>query len=167
MINYAIPGLYSHFQINQKLLKLRQDKPELFYPDVNIEAVYGTFPWNIFDGGRIFNFNTHASVEEINNILFQYHSFGVSSRLVYTNSTLTPQNYKNKFGNLCLAICNEYNNNQVVIADNNFLEYIHERYDNLSFISSTTKCITNAETLRQELNDSKFIEVCLDYNLNH
>lgn len=166
MINYAIPGLYTHFDINQKLLKMRQEEPEYFYPNVNIEAVYGTFPWNIFDGGRIFNFNTHVSIEEVNNILFTYHSYGVASRLVYTNCRLTPENYKNKFGNICLSLCNEYDNNQVVIADDDFLNYIHERYENLSFLSSTTKCL-NATDLQKELDDPRFIEVCLDYNLNH
>ena len=166
LINYAIPGLYSHFKINQKLLKLKTYDPKYFYPNINIEAVYGTFPWNIFDGGRIFNYNKHASVEEIQDILLQYHKFNVSSRLVYTNCELTPQNYKNKFGNLCLSICNEYDNNQVVIADDNFLNYIHNNYPNLSFISSTTKCL-NATDFQKELERPEFIEICLDYNLNH
>ena len=65
MINYAIPGLYSHYKINKKLLNLKIHEPKYFYPNINIEAVYGTFPWNIFDGGRIFNYNKHASIEEI------------------------------------------------------------------------------------------------------
>jgi len=85
--------------------------------------------------------NKHASVEEIKTIIFDYYKFNVSSRLVYTNCQLTPENYINRFGNLCLSICNEYKNNQVVIADNDFLTYIHQNYTNLSFISSTTKCL--------------------------
>lgn len=165
MINYAIPGLYSHFDINIKLLRLRENRPEFFYPNINIEAAYGTFPWNIFDGGRIFNYNKHVSTEEIKDIVFQYHTFGVMSRLVYTNSQLTPTNYTNRFGNLCLDICNNYSN-QVVVADDNFRNYIHQEYPNLSFISSTTKCL-NAKDFKIELNKPEFAEICLDYNLNH
>ena len=166
MINYAIPGLYAHYQINKKLLQIKEHNPEFFYPNINIEAAYGTFPWNIFDGGRIFMTNKHASVEEIKTIIFDYYKFNVSSRLVYTNCQLTPENYTNRFGNLCLSICNEYKNNQVVIADNDFLTYIHQNYTNLSFISSTTKCL-NAIDFQKELDKTEFIEVCLDYNLNH
>ena len=165
MINYAIPGLYTHFDINMKLLRLRENRPEFFYPNINIEAAFGVFPWNIFDGGRIFNFNTHASIEEINNIVFQYNTFGVKSRLVYTNNQLTPVNYTNRFGNLCLSICNNYDN-QVVVADDNFKDYIHQEYPNLSFISSTTKCL-NVEDFKKELQNPDYIEICLDYNLNH
>lgn len=166
MINYAIPGLYIHYEINMKLLNIKEHNPEFFYPNINIEAIYGVFPWNIFDGGRIFVTNKQASLEEINKITFDYHKFNVASRLVYTNCKLTPENYTNKFGNLCLSVCNDYDNNQVVIADDNFRDYIHKNYPNLSFISSTTKCL-NVSNFKQELEKQEFIEVCLDYNLNH
>lgn len=166
MINYAIPGLYKHYKINKQLLNIRQNNPEFFYPNINIEAVYGVFPWCIFDGGRIYMTHDHASLEEIKTILFEYHKFNVASRLVYTNCQLTSDNYTNRFGNLCLSLCNEYENNQVVVVDDSFLTYIHNNYPNLSFISSTTKCLNQLD-FQQELGQSKFIEVCLDYNLNH
>lgn len=166
MINYAIPGLYIHYKLNLKLLKLMEINPEYFYPNINIEAAYGTFPFCIFDGGRIFENNYHASLEEIENIIKNYQSFNVSSRLVYTNSQLTEKNFLNRFGNLCLSLCNDYQNNQVVVADNNFLEYIKEKYSNLNFISSTTKCL-KSDDFYKELHNSNFLEICLDYNLNH
>lgn len=86
MIKYAIPGLYHHYIINIKLLELMKENPEYFYPNIQIEAVYGVFPFCIFDGGRIFDNNEHTSIEEIVNIVTQYHQYGVASRLVYTNS---------------------------------------------------------------------------------
>jgi hypothetical protein len=61
---------------------------------------------------------------------------------------------------------NQYPENQVVLVDSNFMEYIKLNYPNLSFISSTTKCL-NKKDFKNELKDNKFIEVCLDYNLNH
>lgn len=166
MIKYAIPGLYHHYTINLKLLNLMETHPEYFYPNIQVEAVYGVFPHCIFDGGRIFESNFHAAVEDIVNIAGQYHKYGVASRLVYTNSQLTPENYTNKFGNLCLSICNQYENNQVVLADSDFMNYIKLNYSNLSFISSTTKCLNKKDFLA-ELHNNEFIEVCLDYNLNH
>ena len=166
MIKYAIPGLYHHHKINLKLLELMQTNPEYFYPNIEIEAVYGVFPCCIFDGGRIFDNSDHASFEDMINITNRYHSYGVSSRLVCTNSQLKPDNYTNKFGNLNLSICNQYDNNQVVLADSNFMNYIKMHYPNLSFISSTTKCL-NKKQFIEEIDNNDFIEVCLDYNLNH
>jgi hypothetical protein len=167
MINYAIPGLYSHHQINLKLLDLMERKPEYFHPNVKIEAAYGTFPCCIFDGGRIFDSNQHASIEEIKHIVSEYNKYGVAARLVYTNSQLTPEHFHNKFGNMCLSVCNEYEGNQVVLSNADFMTYIRTNYPNLSFVSSTTKCLVKKEDFVEELHDYDFIEVCLDYNLNH
>ena len=53
-----------------------------------------------------------------------------------------------------------------MLADSDFMNYIKLNYSNLSFISSTTKCLNKKDFL-QELHNNEFIEVCLDYNLNH
>lgn len=165
MINYAIPGVYFHYKLNMKLIEMMKSHPEFFYEGINIEAVYGVFPPCIFDGGRIFNSNAHASIEEVTEMIQNYNYNNIAVRLVYTNSQLTPINYNNHFGNMCLELCNENNINQVVVADNNFMDYISQKYPKLNFISSTTKCL-NKEQFLQELTNPKFIEVCLDYNLN-
>ena len=165
MINYAIPGLYEHFELNKKLILLMETNSEYFYDNINIEAAYGVFPFSIFDGGRILNSDKHSTPEEIEKIVQFYNDHNISARLVYTNCQLTAANYTNKFGNIVLDICNK-NNNQVVIADDNFKDYIKEYYGNLSFLSSTTKCLKSNEFLL-ELQKEDYIEVCLDYNLNH
>lgn len=46
------------------------------------------------------------------------------------------------------------------------MDYIKINYPNLSCISSTTKCLNKTQFL-DELHNDNFIEVCLDYNLNH
>lgn len=102
MINYAIPGVYSHHLLNFKLLELFQNKPEYFHPNIKIEAVYGVFPFCIFDGGRIFNQLEQCTIEQVTDITRTYNNFGVSVRLVYTNSQLKPEHYKNHFGNIVL-----------------------------------------------------------------
>ena len=61
---------------------------------------------------------------------------------------------------------NNYNN-EVVLADDNFMVYLQEKYPNYSFISSTTKCLLNKEKVKTELNNDNFKMVCLDYNLNN
>ena len=43
MINYAIPGVYSHFELNVNLIHLIKDHPEFFYDNIGIDAVFGIF----------------------------------------------------------------------------------------------------------------------------
>ena len=166
MIKYSIPGLIDHFQLNINTLSCFELYPQWFYPNVQIEAVYGVFPHCIFDGGRVFNRNLQVSLELVQSTIEKYNQYNVSVRLVYTNSQLKQEHYTNHFGNLCLEECNKNKNNQVVIADESFLTYIQEHYSNLSFISSTTKCLSKEDSLN-ELKKSYYKEVCLDYNFNN
>ena len=156
MIKYAIPGLYAHYFINMRLIELMKKKPEFFYPDIEIEAAYGTFPFSIFDGGRIFRTldKVHCSVEDIMEITNGYNKYGIGTRLVYTNSQLMPKHFTDHFGNIALEITNQNPLNQVVVNNDEFAEYIKTNYPNLSLISSTTKCL-NKENFLQELNNSK------------
>lgn len=164
MIKYAIPGVYFHHNLNFRLLDLMKNSPELFYPNISIEAAYGVFPWSIFDGGRIFPSNKHTTTEEIKDIAKTYSDFGVAVRLVCTNSQLKEHHYNDRFSNLMLEICNT-KGNQVVVADEGLLNYIKDRYKNYEFISSTTKCLKKSDFV-EELKKGFYSEVCLDYNLN-
>lgn len=69
-----------------------------------------------------------------------------------------------RFGNLCLTLC-ENELNEIVLVDDNFLAYIKENYPKYTFISSTTKCLNKEQTL-EELKRKDFKMICLDYNLN-
>jgi hypothetical protein len=142
-------------------------KPEFFYPNIEIEAVYGVFPFSIFDGGRIFgeSRNKHCTIEDIIKITDDYNKYNVSTRLVYTSSQLEPKHFTDHFGNIALEISNQNPINQVVVNNDEFANYIKTNYPNLSLISSTTKCL-NKEQFLEELKKDNYHEICLDYNLN-
>lgn len=164
MIKYAIPGLYYHHELNFKLLNLMEKNPNMFYPNIEIEAVYGVFPWSILDGGRIFPQSKHVTTDEIKRISEKYNDFNVAVRLVCTNSQLTEKHFNDRFSNLMLELCNK-KGNQIVVANDKLLEYIKTKYKNYEFISSTTKCLKKEDFIK-ELSKDFYSEVCLDYNLN-
>ena len=167
MINFIIPGAYEHYQLNFKLLDLFHQYPQYFYPDINIEAVFGNFQFTIFEGGRIFTNYHHATKELISDILYEYNqNFGVPVRLVFTNNQITPEHYLDRFSNVTLKLA-ENNFNEIVINNDGLENYIREKYPYFFFISSTTKCLNNTKLLKEELNNEKYKMVCLDYNLNH
>jgi len=53
MKNYAIPGLYKHYNLNIYFLDLLNKYPEYFVENLKINAIYGNFPFCTWDGGRI------------------------------------------------------------------------------------------------------------------
>lgn len=164
MIGFAIPGLYTLFELNITLLKLMKMHPEYFYDNIQIDAVYGNFPFCIFDGGRVFTKSEHVTIEDIKYISNTYNQLGIPIRLIFTNNQLQPEDYYDHFCNLTMEIC-ENNINQITIADDGLREYIHEHYPKYRFISSTTKCL-GLKDFKEELARPEFFEVCLDYNLN-
>ena len=167
MINFIIPGMYEQYNKNFCLLLLLKHCPYYFYDNVNIGAVYGNFQYCIFDGGRNFFGYKQTTKEEIENVKNIYNNdFNVPIRLIFTNNQLEPKHYNNRFGNIVLELC-ENDMNENTIGDDNFKQYIHENYPKYSFISSTTKCITNLELANEELKRADYKMVCLDYNLNH
>lgn len=86
MINFALPGMYENAKLNLAFLDYKNNHPEYFYPNININAVFGNFQFCIWDGGRIFNQYVHSTAEEIENLVKQYNNFGVSVRQVFTNN---------------------------------------------------------------------------------
>ena len=166
MVKYIIPGFYEHADINLKLIDLMKTNPEIFNDNTEIYASYGNFQHCIFDGGRIFPDLSQASKEVIDNIILDYNKRGIKVRYVFTNNQLKETDYYDRFANIILE---EGNNgmNEIVIADSGLENYIREYYNNYNFISSTTKCLTNPQDLKKELDKDNYYMVCLDYNLNH
>ena len=166
MVKYIIPGFYEHTDINLKLIDLMKTNPEIFNDNTEIHASYGNFQHCIFDGGRIFPDLSQASKEVVDNIILDYNKRGIKVRYVFTNNQLKETDYYDRFANIILE---EGNNgmNEIVIADSGLENYIREHYNNYNFISSTTKCLTNPQDLKKELDKDNYYMVCLDYNLNH
>lgn len=164
--NFIIPGLYEHYALNFKLLDLMENHPEYFIDDISVSAVYGSFQFCIFDGGRIFQTYRHTSKEEIDLIVNTYNQkFNVPVRLVLTNTEIQEKDFTNRFGNVVLDIC-ENDLNEVVINNETFEKYVREHYPKYQFISSTTKCLNTPQLFKNELDKQQYKMICLDYNLN-
>lgn len=165
MIKIAIPGMYEHRIFNDLFLDIKNTKKEWFYEDTEVCAVYGNPQFCIWDGGRIFPKYEMANREEISKTIEIYNNkYNIPIRYVFTNNQLKETDYYNKFGNVLLNLGNN-SENEIVISDNNFRDFLKEKW-NYKFISSTTKCLNTEKLAKEELNDDNFSLVCLDYNLN-
>ena len=166
MYNLIIPGLYFHHDVNISFITLLKSHPELFYDNVNIRAVFGTFQFSQWDGGRIFDSYYHATKEKIERLRDIYNNeLQVPMRFTFTNSIITEENCYSVFDNLVLNLCHN-GKNEIVVNSPILEEYIRNNYPQYNFISSTTKCLTDVNKVIEELSSDKYIMVCLDYNLN-
>ena len=164
-IGFSLPGLYENFIINKLLILTFYEHPEYFNDNIQIDAVFGNFQWCIWDGGRYFDEYNQASLEDIQMIYNFFKQHKIPMRFIYTNTELKPDHLKDRFCNLVTAVC-EDELNEIVINSPILEEYLRINYPKYNFISSTTKCLTNQDLVKKEL-DKDYLRVCLDYNFNH
>lgn len=167
--NFMLPGMYEHYGLNFKFLELMKLCPQFFRPEAKVGAVYGNFQFCVFDGGRIFGRHgyAHTTREEIETIIKTYNNdFNIPVRVVFTNPMLQEKDFHNRFGKVVLELLNESGMNEVVINNAEFEAYLRKNYPNLTFISSTTKCLNTPNDFMEEFNKHDYKMICLDYNLN-
>lgn len=133
MINFHIPGLYQHFNLNIKLIKLIKSNPEYFYDNIKISGVYGSFfcPWT---GGR--TNDVFLDRQEKESVIKAFNDLKVSILFTYTNTVLEQRDLYDMYGNEDLELIASNPLNKVIIVSDLLKEYIHGKYPDIKFISS-------------------------------
>lgn len=164
MINFNIPGVYDHFELNSFIIHLYTENQKMFRDNVNISSVFGNFHFCIWDGGRNFLRYTQSTLQDIRDIKNLYSGNGIPIRFIFTNPEVTEEDLDDRFGNLLL---DEFNTgtNEIVVNSPIMEQYLRENYPKYKLISSTTKRITDPNLMLEELNKD-YYQVCLDYDLN-
>lgn len=162
-VYWHLPGFVCFRMLNQIYIRLMQDFPEKFRAGYKIGSVYGSFPGAIWNGGRVV-FGITAK-RDISGILNMYNGYGIPVRFTWTNSVLEEKHVHDTYCNLIMKLADN-GMNQVLVNTPVLEEYLRREYPNFKRISSTTKRIVDAETLKQEL-DKDYYLVVLDYDLNH
>lgn len=162
-VYWHLPGFCYFRLLNQVLINMMKDYPDKFREGYQIGSVYGTFPGAIWNGGRV-SFGL-TSKRDMENILKIYNSRGIPVCFTWTNSLLEEKHLYDTYCNLIMRLADN-GLNQVLVNTPVLEEYIRREYPRYPLISSTTKRITDLETLQAELNKDYYL-VVLDYDLNH
>ncbi|MBQ0001897.1 MAG: hypothetical protein KBT01_10265 [Clostridiales bacterium] len=162
-VYWHLPGFCYFRLLNQMTINMMHDYPYAFRDGYKIGSVYGTFPGAIWNGGRVVFGITGKS--DMVKILDTYNSKGVPVRFTWTNSLLEEKHTLDTYCNLIMKLADN-GMNQVLVNTPVLEKYIRENYPGFKLISSTTKRITDLETLQGEL-DKDYYLVVLDYDLNH
>lgn len=166
--HFMLPGFCEHYKLYTIILDVIKKNPEFLRENADIYCIYGNIPFCTWDGGRIFpQYPTGYTVEQMQEMCHIYNDiFNIKVRFVFTNGLITEKDCYDRYNNLVLNIFNN-GKNEIVVNSPVLEKYISENYPNYTLISSTTKCITNNEQVKEEINKSQYKFVCLDYNLNH
>lgn len=163
IVYWHLPGFCAFRFLNQIFINLMHDYPDKFRPGYRIGSVYGSFPGAIWNGGRaVFGITYKADMERL---IKTYNDKGVPVRFTWTNSLLEEKHLNDTYCNLIMRVAD--NGLNQVLANTEILEnYIRENYPKYPIISSTTKRMTDLESLKEELGKDYHL-VVLDYDLNH
>ena len=160
---FHLPGLFEAYAFYRVFLPLFFEHREYFYDWCAIGSLYGAPADCIWGGGRVGSGEWSAQ-----EVLALTRAYGLSARLTFSNSLLRPEHLSD---GRCNALCRAFARsdgpqNGVIVHSDLLLDYLKANYPQLSFISSTTKVLTNFRQLRQELERADFSAVVPDFRLN-
>lgn len=161
--HFHLPGLFEFYDFYKEFLSLFFEHRDWFYDWVDISSIYGAPADCLWGGGRVGFGEDNA--EDVLNLLRKY---GISGRLTFSNSLLSEEHLSDKKCNRLIAAFNNFSGvqNGVIVHSDLLLDYLKSHYQNLYFISSTTKVITDFNQFTKELNRPEFSYVVPDFRLN-
>lgn len=172
-VYYHLPGLFEFYELYQKFLPLFNEHREYFYEWCEIGSIYGAPADCIWGGGRV-GFGDHNPYE-VKKLMDRY---GISARLTFSNSLLSDEHLQDyKCNELCRIFAgggkfqnwnvqNSNVQNGAIIHSDILLEYLKVKYENLYFVSSTTKVLVDFELFLKELRREEYKYIVPDFRLN-
>lgn len=163
MIKFSLPDYYGHDNIIMFFLLLQEALPNCFQENRIIDSAYGYPDFLSWNGGR--TICTNKDPLNCYDIVKNYHENFPNFHLRHTctNLYITPELYNDYQNNLFL-IESKYIGDSIIINNDNFGEYIKQKYPQYSLIYSTTK---NIKTIEDYNKYSKNNLVVLNYIHNH
>lgn len=161
--HYHLPGLFEFIELYRVFLPLYREHREYFYDWCDIGSIYGSPADCIWGGGRVgFGDNDPQEVLEL------MREYGISARLTFSNSLLKEGHLRDKKCNSLCALFAGCGNkkNGVIVNSELLLDYLRKKYQELYFVSSTTKVLTDFKEFLAEVNRDDFSYVVPDFRLN-
>jgi len=163
-VKFHLPGLRYNYPLNMFWISMLKTYPHYFREGVEIASCFGTFPYALWNGGRLMN-DDQCDTAFVKNAIKAINDQGIMVRYTFTNPTLTEADLDDPYCNFLMDAANNGKNGVIVVSP--ILEkYLREKYPNFTYTSSTCKEIRDIDELNAELERDYNI-VVLDYNLNN
>ena len=160
---FHLPGLFEFYDFYRAFLPLFFERRDYFYDWCEIASIYGAPEGALWGGGRVSEGTVSAR-----EVLALTREFGISARLTFSNSLLTPEHLKDP---QCNALARQFaqapgQKNGAIVHSELLLSFLRENYPALYLVSSTTKVLTAFSDFRAELSREEFSFVVPDFRLN-
>ena len=163
-VRFHLPGLRYNYPLNMYIISLLEQYPHYFREGVEIASFFGSFPFSLWNGGRLIN-NDQCDASFVKNVIGSINSKGIPVRFTFTNPLITEEDLDDPFCNFCLK-AGDNGMNEVLVFSPILEDYIRKNYPSYEIDSTTCKEIKDVDALNEELSkDYKY--VVLDYNLNN
>ncbi len=161
--HFYLPDFYVQCKLILFFYEIMHQRPEYFFENAEISAVYGCFPGSLWNGGR--DVIGSATRDEILYVIDEFNSRGIAVRYTYTNPLLEEKHLYDTFCNLTLKL-SDNGRNEVLVNSPLLEEYIRKEYPDMTLLSSTTKCLNTEKAIRSEL-EKDYSLVVLDSAWNN
>lgn len=166
MVYFHLPNFYGkdYVQLHLNLLNIIENyKDYLIYPDIKIGSIYGCFPNQKWNGGRLV-LGEQAQKKSIIGLIDFFESKKIPMRFTYTNSMLTAEDLNDEYCNFITAYA-ENKGNEILVNSSILEQYLRNKYPGYKYISSTTKCILDKDEI---IKQSNYYDISvLDFRLNN
>lgn len=164
MTEYFLAGLNGKsFEMNLLIVDIWKKFPQYFNDDSKISAFFGGFDNCCWNGGRENRQNRSVKLLDCLKTIKQINDLGISVRFTFTNPLITEKEYDDYIGNNLMKFSNN-GMNGVIVSNEDFHNYLKEKYPNFHYVYSTTNCTTDGN-IYNEMYD-KYDILVLDYRLN-
>lgn len=162
-IKFHLPGLFRFFKVYETIINLYETRRKVFKDNLTIGSIYGSPGYHIWNGGRLMQVsNQRNELEYIKDFMASHN---IPSRFTFTNCLIEE---KHLFDTMCNDTTELFHSelNEIICNSPILEKYLRENYPKYSFISSTTKRLTELDDINAEYsNDYKLI--VLDYKFNN
>ncbi len=164
MTEYFLAGLSGKsLEMNLLIVDIWKKFPQYFNDDSKISAFFGGFDNCCWNGGRENKQHHSEQLSKCFKTIKQINDLGISVRFTFTNPLITKKEYDDYIGNSLMKFSHN-GMNGVIVANEDFHNYLKEKYPNFHYVYSTTNCTTDGN-IYNEMYD-KYDILVLDYRLN-
>lgn len=135
-IQYILPG-FTNYGLNEIMINIYQNYPEITKNDSTIYSFFGTFPKAIWNGGRPDLSEPEYSLRRMKKIRNYYNSKNISIAFTFTNSLIEEEHLDDKYCNDILKVFHN-GKNEVLINSKILEKYIRENYPKYKLNHSIT-----------------------------
>ena len=160
-MNFYLPDFCNEYKLNMYILKLKQEHPEYFNDNMNIKAIYGSFPGMIWNGGR--NFYGYSNYNEIKSTIEDFNKIGIALRFTLTNCMLQEHQVLDTYCNMVLETANT-GMNEIIVNSSILENFLRQRYPDFKYILSTTRCERDVNKINEYTK--QYDMVVIDYRDN-